>query len=161
MKIDFKVSGVPELKRLLDQLALVAPAAARREVDIAALNIETRAKQNLTDEGAVDTGALRTSISSEVTTDSAGIYAVTVGTNQTGPFIEFGTSPHFPPLEPIKEWCSRHGLPESAAFPIARKIAAHGTPERPFMFPAAESERDQFISEVSASIAEAVYGVRP
>lgn len=33
-----------------------------------------------------------------------------------------------PPLEPLKEWCSVKGIPESAAYPIALKIRDLGIP---------------------------------
>jgi hypothetical protein len=49
-----------------------------------------------------------------------------------------------PPIEPLKEWAVRKGLPESAAFPIALKIARQGIAEAPFLLPAAERERGPF-----------------
>ncbi|MBU1173740.1 MAG: hypothetical protein KKD44_29570, partial [Proteobacteria bacterium] len=45
---------------------------------------------------------------------------------QYAPFIEFGTKPHFPPVEPIEAWASRHGM-AGMGFVIARAISRRGT----------------------------------
>lgn len=47
-------------------------------------------------------------------------------------FVELGTRPHFPPIEPLQDWVRlKFGVPESQtygiALAIARKIAARGT----------------------------------
>ena len=42
----------------------------------------------------------------------------------TGPAV--GRPAFFPPLEAIRAWAKRHGLPEAAAFPIARAIGRRG-----------------------------------
>jgi hypothetical protein len=54
-------------------------------------------------------------------------------------WVEIGTGPHFPPLDPLRDW-ARHklGAPE-AAFPIALKIAESGTKEQPYLRPAADA----------------------
>jgi hypothetical protein len=67
------------------------------------------------------------------------------------PFVEFGTRPHFPPLEPIREWCRRHSIPEEAAYAIALKISRTGQPARPFLFPAYEQERPKFEAVIMAA----------
>ena len=38
-----------------------------------------------------------------------------------------------PPLEKIAEWTIRKGIPEKAAFPIARKIGQEGIAPSPFL----------------------------
>lgn len=55
--------------------------------------------------------------------------------------IEFGTSPHFPPIDPLQEWSERKlGIPNTdsrqVAYRIARKIAREGTDPQPFLRPA-------------------------
>lgn len=50
-------------------------------------------------------------------------------------FVEFGTRPHFPPVDALKRWARRVLGDESAAWPVARKIAEEGTPEQPFVRP--------------------------
>ncbi len=45
-------------------------------------------------------------------------------------WIERGRGPGPVPLAPIKAWAARHGMDESAAYPIAKKIAESGTAPR-------------------------------
>ena len=48
-------------------------------------------------------------------------------------WIEFGSPPHMPPVDKIKEWCIDKGIPKRAAFPIALGIKAKGTRAQPFI----------------------------
>lgn len=77
------------------------------------------------------TGDLYDSVVTEV---SARGLAIWVGSQSPyAAYVEFGTRPHFPPLDAIRAWCRVKGIPESAAFPIARQISVRGTPAIPFM----------------------------
>lgn len=69
------------------------------------------------------------------------------------PFMEYGTRPHFPPLEPLAEWAYQKGLADSeeeaqaVALGVARKIAAKGLEPRHFMARAIkELKRRRWIS---------------
>lgn len=54
-------------------------------------------------------------------------------------FVEYGTRPHFPPVEPIAEWVSSRLTINDAkerrrvAFAIAHKIAKEGLEPRPYL----------------------------
>lgn len=50
-------------------------------------------------------------------------------------WIEFGTGPHRPPVEPLQAWARRHGIKDwkDAGWAIANKIAAEGTEPQPFL----------------------------
>lgn len=136
------------LERNLSVLRKYMPQFTRDAVNESALSIQAAAKKNITDSAAVDTGQLRASIKIESFKDG---FARRVGSDvKHAPFIEFGTGPRkkFPPLEPIRRWCRRHRIPESAAFAIARAIKMRGTPARPFLYPAYEQERPQFIARM-------------
>lgn len=55
--------------------------------------------------------------------------------------VEFGTTPHMPPIEPIKKYLMRKtGMNEkeatNAAWAVAKKIAKEGTEPKPFLRPA-------------------------
>lgn len=74
------------------------------------------------------------------------------------PFLEFGTSPHMPPYEPIEKWVHRNranlGIKESevprAAEAIRWKIYKHGTEAQPFLRPAfddVEARADEIIKK--------------
>jgi len=71
-----------------------------------------------------------------------------------GVYVEFGTRPHFPPLEPIKDWARRVIGDEGVAFPIARKISREGTEAQPFLRPAL----DEFQSQMARFWQRAIEG---
>lgn len=52
-----------------------------------------------------------------------------------GKYVEYGTPPHFPPLEAIEEWCVDKGIDKDAAYPIAKAIERRGTRPQPFIRP--------------------------
>lgn len=125
---EIQITGTDDLRRALEEagdLALRALAASMVEV---MSEIVTEAANN----APKDTGILRAS--------SGVLPPVIVGTrvSVTGgfggqaadyaPVMEFGRRPGAkpPPVEPIREWARRHGLPEKAAFPIARSIGRKG-----------------------------------
>lgn len=53
-----------------------------------------------------------------------------------GIYVEFGTRPHWAPIEPLKDWARRVLGDEDAAYPVQKKIAKKGTPFQPFFRPA-------------------------
>lgn len=57
---------------------------------------------------------------------------------KSGNFEEF--------LENIKGWCSRKGIPESAAYPIAVSILQRGLNPQPFFYPAYRENKDKIES---------------
>jgi HK97 gp10 family phage protein len=137
-----RITGGPELQANIAKLKRLAPEFTKNAVNATAIAVQARAKLNITDNQTVDTGRLRASV--KIETFSGG-FSRRVGSDlKYAPSIEFGSRPHFPPLEPIREWCRRHRIPESAAYPIALKIAKNGTPAAPFLYPALEVERHNF-----------------
>jgi hypothetical protein len=74
--------------------------------------------------------------------------------------VEYGTKPHFPPLEPLQYWVEKKlGLPEkeakSVAFLIARKISVKGT-EGSHMFEFAWEENKDRVEKMLNEIADEV-----
>lgn len=133
------VHGDIELFKRIEKLLERAPQVTSDAVNEFAINVQAQAKQNLTDLPAVDTGRLRASIG--IDSFEQGL-ARRVGSNLNyAAAIEFGQKPHFPPLEPIRQWCKRHGIDEGMAYVIARKISQTGQPAKPYLFPAYEAER--------------------
>lgn len=137
-----KITGQKEVQRNIARLRQVHPKFTRNAVNEAALNIQSQAKRNITDAPAVDTGQLRSSVKAEVFSDG---FAQRIGSKVAhAKFVEYGTGPHFPPLDPIREWARRQGLPPEAAYPIALAISRRGTPAKPWLWPAFEQERPKF-----------------
>lgn len=118
-----------------------------RAVQVSTLNIHRRARQKLRDEGAVDTGRALASIA-WIRVGLDGVVSVDA---TYGKYIEFGTGPHFPPLDALREWCRRHGM-AGLEFVVARHIARVGTPARPFLHPAYQEELPVFRAAVGAAI---------
>jgi hypothetical protein len=74
--------------------------------------------------------------------------------------VEYGTKPHFPPLEPLQYWVEKKlGLPEKeakgVAFLIARKISVEGT-EGAHTFEFAWEENKDRVEKMLNEIAEEV-----
>jgi len=51
------------------------------------------------------------------------------------PFVEFGTDPHYPPIEPLKQWAGIVLGDRSAAYAVQEKIGQEGTDPQPFVRP--------------------------
>lgn len=50
-----------------------------------------------------------------------------------GKFLDSGTQPHMPPVEPIQRWIEKKGL-DLNAWAVATNIKKFGTKAQPFMF---------------------------
>jgi len=73
--------------------------------------------------GKVASGRLVESLVKEIVSDTE----ININMESYGKFVDGGRAPgKFPPISKIKEWCSMRGIPETAAFPIARSIAENG-----------------------------------
>jgi len=105
----------------------------------------------------IDTGALVQSLQVRHEQLSATVFSDL----KYAPFIEFGTRPHFPPLQPILEWVKRKlHVPEKrakgVAFMVVRKIGRRGTPPRPFLSNAFMVVRKRILSQMKAGVSTAI-----
>jgi hypothetical protein len=84
---------------------------------------------------AVDRGELKQSVNARNLPDGS---VVSVDAPHA-PFIEYGTRPHMPPIEPLVEWARRKGIAddedeaEEIGGAIAHSIARFGTKPRRYM----------------------------
>jgi HK97 gp10 family phage protein len=51
-------------------------------------------------------------------------------------YVEFGTRPHWPPVDALKDWAAKKLGDESLAFVVARAISRRGTKAQPYLGPA-------------------------
>jgi hypothetical protein len=73
-------------------------------------------------------------------------------------FINYGRRPgKFPPLKKIIEWTRYKGIPESAAFPIARKIALEGFKGIFFLEEAVSQIEKDFEKEITEVWGQEIY----
>jgi HK97 gp10 family phage protein len=141
IKVDVKVNGLNKALQNIDQFNLKVQKAVKDVVNESALNVQAGAKQR----SPVDTGRLRASIAIEP--QSQAPYVVRVGTNvQYAEAIEFGTAPRVitPTNKKALFW-------KGASHPV-KKVNHPGTKAKPFLFPAWEEERPQFLIKLGEAL---------
>jgi len=143
MSVKVEVKGLNELEKTLDKV-FIKYEKIKREVSLTALDIQKRAKKKLKEQKAIDEGNLVNSIVVDAVQDG---WAAEIGsTAPYAPYVEFGTGPHFPPPDALEDWARHHGF--KSAWPICRAIAERGLPERPYLNPAYEEEKDGFVQRI-------------
>jgi hypothetical protein len=55
--------------------------------------------------------------------------------------VEYGSRPHFPPIEPLLGWARRVLGNESAAYAVQQKIGKYGTQPQPYIRPGHEAQK--------------------
>lgn len=120
-------------------------------------------KKNLTDSNRNASHNLYNSIKSHVRVNNT-TYDVELDMEHYWKYIEYGTKPHFPPVNKILEWVRikpvlptpmQNGkLPteEDLAWMIARKIEREGTEGKPDLENALESELDMWESKIEDAL---------
>lgn len=91
--------------------------------------ILSESQNNLKEYDAIDTGQLLQSGSIRLTEDGC---VVSYDINYAD-YIEYGTDPHWVPIEPLIEWARHKGKDESFAYIVQKKIAKYGTDPKPYM----------------------------
>lgn len=92
-----------------------------------------------------DLGDLRSNINYTISDRKNVIEGNILSSSGYSAYVEYGTRPHRPPRKALEGWASRHGIPVGA---VLNKIARDGTSAKPFMNPAAQSEKPKFIRAV-------------
>lgn len=102
------------------------------------------------------TGTLINSISYEILYDGA-MLTLEFDMADYGIYVDQGRRPgKMPPISNIADWCRVKGIPQTAAFPIARKIGKEGIPATPFFSSTVESTRDTLVQELAIAGAKDV-----
>ena len=134
---DIKLKGFDDVIKALDRMEQEVMLELTRAMQKACMVVETAAKHNITANGTTNLGQLVNSIWWEVALLSNGIIGgwVLVGAKYGG-YVEFGTKPHMPPVEPLKQWAKRKLKDESLGYAVALKIKREGTQPKPYLYPA-------------------------
>lgn len=140
-----EIIGLAKLQKKLTSIDTNAANLIKAQVLKSGLIIESAAK----DKAPVDTGRMRAAIETKVS--NGGFTYEVYPTVNYAPAIEFGTRPHFPPPSALAGWARRHGM-SGKEYLIARAISRKGTKKRPFLFPAYEAEKDNFINGIKAIV---------
>lgn len=126
-EINVEIEGLIEVQRKMEQMVAELHGAPMLNAMRDATLLVQRDARKLC---PVDTGRLRSSIVPEVR-QQTGVVIGVVGSNVTyAAAMEFGTRPHWPPLDALEPWARRHGM---SAFLVARAIARRGIKGRRYL----------------------------
>ena len=172
-KLNVELVGMERLVSKLKSFGEKAEQETKSITKLVASDIATEAKLTLR-ANAYDLGNLARSVTFEPKTPSLStrIFAGGGVVNYAA-YVEFGTGAKavVPPelsalaskfkgkggkfkdgLEAIKDWCKRHGIDESAAYPIFMSILKKGLEPRPYMYPAYVKGRSEYIKMLKEMI---------
>ena len=118
-------------------------ALIRQTVKNSAFNIQKNAKSNLTKNKSVDTGHLRRGISTDIKGLGATIHTSNI---KYAPGVEYGTKAHVirPKNKKVLYW-------KGAKHPV-KKVNHPGSKAKPFLIPAFEKEKDQFLEKLKEGV---------
>jgi len=132
MKVTLTPVGYKELQRDLKKMSKEIAVKVKKEAYASGLDVKKEAQARLKALEAWDTGHLATTILVERSSDGS---IVEIGpTAPYGHYVEYGTKPHFPPMDALEDWARRHGM--DSAWPICKAISERGTPAQPYLLPA-------------------------
>ena len=108
-----------------------------------AFNIESKAKKNISSNKSVKTGHLMRSISTDVKGLEATIHTSNL---KYAPMVEFGTKAHIirPKSKKALYW-------KGASRPV-KQVSHPGSKAKPYLIPAFEDEKDNFINDLKEAI---------
>lgn len=112
--------------------------------------------------GGVGGGAgLAASVSYGVERTASGAIAEIGSPLEYAEHVEFGTKPHFPPIQPLQDWVEvklgvRGNEARSVAYAIAVSIGRRGTPARPVWEPTFTRCQPMLRAKINAAIDRAV-----
>jgi len=92
----------------------------------------------------------------EVVVDKKEVYLRVYNTVKYAPYVEFGTRPHWPPVEALEEWCARHFGGKENAFILARVISKKGTKPKHFFRNAFYDNQDKIKQIIETEVNRAL-----
>lgn len=133
------VKGLDELEHKLEHADEHLKQELAKAMVVSTFKVKNDIQEKITNKGISNTGELRRS----VTVIEASPYKGIVGVGEKyGAFVEFGTSPHFPPVDAIERWAQTKLGQPGLGFIIAKKIAREGTEAQPFVEPTYQEDKD-------------------
>lgn len=156
ISFDAKVEGLDKLQRKFADAPEKMQASMKRYLTQGTIAVERAVKLNITQKKAVDTGALRSSVTHEVTGIGATMQGIVGSPLKYAPFVEEDTRPHYPPRRPIILWAMRKLRLDGAELRIAvrgiqRKIGRYGTTGK-HMFAEAFDQTQQKLGDLWSQI---------
>ena len=141
IKID--ASELNKFSVYLAKLSNESEDNVKKVVKNSALNIEENAKSNLTKNKSVATGHLRRGISTDIKGLEATIHTSNI---KYAPMVEYGTRAHI-----IKAKNKKALYWKGAKHPV-KKVNHPGSKAKPYLIPAFDKEKDQFLEKLKEVI---------
>ena len=111
-------------------------------------NVITDMQDELSKNGSLATGNLYQSINYNYQSSIENIL-VNFISEDYATFVEQGRQAGtYPPISKIMQWCEVKGLPDKAAFPIAKNIFKFGIKPKPFLLNNFQNRRQEFVIEL-------------
>lgn len=99
------------------------------------------------------TGTLAQSIQpGAITVTDDSVEAIVEANADYASYVEFGTRPHFPPIDALKDWAEKFLGDPKLAFVVARAIARNGTKPYNFMGQALLQNMSVFRDAIAAAV---------
>jgi len=149
-----KVEGLEELQKALQKFPKEFERAAKEALGPGLAMLESGVKVG----SPVDTGALRSSIGSQVVKGPGSTIIGKVGSSlEYAPYaLEYGRKPgRMPPSWALEEWAGRHGM-SGMGFVIARAIGARGLPAKRILSKTLEEKKDRVVKMFEQGISKAL-----
>ena len=100
----------------------------------------------LSTNGKIASGNLISSLKYEITFNGTNL-DIEFQMPEYGEFVDRGRKPgKMPPISSIQQWTQIKGIPQKAAFPIAKKIAKEGIKATPFFETSINGEQERLLS---------------
>lgn len=132
MAFNVQVKGLKELQDKFGQSNKIVNGALKQAMDKSTTHLKSEIRKEIVDKGINSQGSLKKSVNVYESKATKGV--VGVG-EKYGEYVEYGTRPHFPPVEPLERWARLKLGASGLGFVIAKKIARVGTKAKPFVQP--------------------------
>ena len=126
----------------IDKFPTQAYKKVKDVVKTSTLNVESNAKNNVTKNGSVDTGLLRNSINSKINS----LEGIVSTNTKYARYVEEGTKPHI-----IRPKNKQYLYWKGASHPV-KQVNHPGSKPKPYMKPALEKEKPNFIKELQKAV---------
>lgn len=141
MSINFKVEcdDLTTFKIKIDNKKSNLNSKIKEAIEKSTLSIQREARNNLKNNGSVDTGHLRRSIGRRVSYTEGEVHTSNV---KYAIYVEKGTKPHV-----IRPRRKKYLYWEGASHPV-KKVNHPGTEAKPYLIPAFKKEKPEFIKRI-------------
>lgn len=141
MRATAKLIGWQNAMRDIDRYVKRKQYFLQRETEDTGNKVQESAKRN----APTDLGELKRKITNTYKGRKTRFLSTVRSNAQYSRAVEYGSRPHWTSVTNLEGWAYRHGI---SPYAVQYKIAKHGTPEQPFMFPAYLEHAPKYVLKV-------------